>query len=170
MLGPLKGDRLRFANMIPGDGGGAVPKAAEFSFALVMVPGPREGAPARTRRRLLGNELDVGVAGRTLMLLCGLFFTCEMCPLTVDTLGDAMEALLVELALLCVWWWCGIDRMLLTDEEVDLRPRRPPEERRYEERGVRGAGEAESRRVEPDPWVVTRGRRGTLCVVGGGWV
>ena len=30
-----------------------------------------------------------------------------------------------------------------TDEEVDLRPRRPAEERRYEDSGVRGAGEME---------------------------
>ena len=138
MLGPLKGERLRLANMMPGEGGCAVPNAAVLSVALipvfvfvsVFVPRPREGAPARTRRMLLGNVVDVGVAGRTLMLLCGLFLTWEMCPLTVDTLGDAMEALDVDDALLWVWWWCGIDLMLLTELEVDLRPRRPPEERR----------------------------------------
>lgn len=35
---------------------------------------------------------------------------------------------------------------------------------------MRGAGEAESLRIEPEPWVVTRGRRGTLWVEGGGCV
>lgn len=62
-----------------------------------------------------------------------------------------------------------MERIEDTDEEVDLRPRRPPEERRYEERGVRGAGEAERRLTEPEPWVDTR-ERGFACVVGGGWV
>lgn len=65
------------------------------------------------------------------MLLWGLFVLCElMCPLTVETLGEATEADEVDEALLCVRWWCGIERMLDTEEEVDLRPRRPPEERR----------------------------------------
>lgn len=45
-----------------------------------------------------------------------------------------------------------------TDDDVDLRPRRPPDERRYEERGVNGAGDADSRRTEPEPWVEPRGR------------
>ena len=36
-----------------------------------------------------------------------------------------------------------------TDEEVDLRPRRPAEGRRYEECGVRGAGESEDRLWDP---------------------
>ena len=30
-----------------------------------------------------------------------------------------------------------------TEDEVDLRPRRPPEERRYEDRGVIGTGDRE---------------------------
>lgn len=51
-----------------------------------------------------------------------------------------------------------------TDDEVDLRPRRPPEERRYEDRGVRGAGLAERRRTE-EPFVEMRGR-GVTWVVG----
>jgi hypothetical protein len=46
---------------------------------------------------------------------------------------------------------------------VDFRPRRPPEERRYEERGVSGAGLAERRRALPEPLVETRGRGGR-CV------
>lgn len=32
-----------------------------------------------------------------------------------------------------------------TELEVDLRPRRPADDRRYEERGVSGAGEIERR-------------------------
>lgn len=88
------------------------------------------GAPALTSLILLGNVVDVGVAGRTLMLLCGLLVLWLMWPLTVETLGEAMDADDVEEALLWLWWWCGMDRMLLTELLVDLRPRRPPEERR----------------------------------------
>jgi hypothetical protein len=47
-----------------------------------------------------------------------------------------------------------------------LRPRRPPDERRYEDRGVSGAGDAERRLTEPEPCVDARGRGGT-CVAGG---
>jgi hypothetical protein len=80
---------------------------------------------------LEGKVDEVGVAGRTLMLLCGLLVLWElMWPLTVETLGEAMDADDVEDALLCVWWWCGMLLILETDEEVDFRPRRPPEERR----------------------------------------
>ena len=161
---------MRFANMIPGLGGGWVPNAAPPSLRGVM---PSVGAPARTTRMLDGKEDEVGVAGSTLMLLCGerdLWACAEMWPLTVERLGEASEALEVEDALLCVCAWCGMLLMLLTEEEVDLRPRRPPEERRYEERGVWGAGEAERRRSEPEPWVVTRGRTGALWVEGGGCV
>ena len=128
ILGPLKGERLRFANIIPGDEGGAIPKAALLSDAMGR---PKGGAPARTSLMLEGKVVDVGVAGRTLMLLCGDFFVCEaMWPETVETEGEAMEADEVDEALLCVWWWCGIERMLETEEDVDLRPRRPPDERR----------------------------------------
>jgi hypothetical protein len=77
---------------------------------------------------LLGKLAFVGVAGRTLTLACGDFvlFGPEM-----DIAGDVMDAEDdTELALECVWWWCGIDRMLETEEDVDLRPRRPPDERR----------------------------------------
>lgn len=97
----------------------------------MRVEMPIFGAPARTRRMFEGKVVEVGVAGRTLMLLCGLFVLwLLMWPLTVETLGDAMEADDVEDALLWVWWWCGIERMLLTELLVDLRPRRPPEDRR----------------------------------------
>lgn len=108
------------------------------------------GKPERTRRMLLGKEEDVGVAGRTLMLLCGDLVSLWAWPET-ETAGEAMLAEEVEDALLCEWWWCGMERMEDTDDEVDLRPRRPPEERRYEERGVRGAGDAESLLTEPEP-------------------
>ena len=36
-------------------------------------------------------------------------------------------------------------RMDETEEEVDFRPRRPADERRYEECGVRGTGERDDR-------------------------
>lgn len=106
-----------------------MPKAAPPSLCVLM---PIEGAPARTSRMFDGKVEDVGVAGRTLMLLWGdrLTLWLLMWPLTVETLGEAIEADDVDEALLCVWWWCGIERMLDTDEDVDLRPRRPPEERR----------------------------------------
>lgn len=97
-MGPLKGLRFRFAKTRPGEGGGLLdecgfPNAALDSFR----PG---GKPARTRRMLFGKEDDVGVAGRTLMLLlCGdLVSLCE-CPDT-ETAGEAMLAEDVDEALL----------------------------------------------------------------------
>lgn len=77
---------------------------------------------------LEGKDDDVGVAGRTLMLLCGDFEGLWE-PLT-EPAGEASEAEEMDEALLWVWWWCGIERMEDTDEDVDFRPRRPPEERR----------------------------------------
>ena len=44
-----------------------------------------------------------------------------------------------------------------------MRPRNPPEDRRYEERGVRGEGDTDGR--FPEPLVDTLGREGT-CVEG----
>jgi hypothetical protein len=155
---------LRFANKIPGDAGGAVPNAALLSSSIDVL---REGgAPARTRRIADGNADDVGVAGRifTDPELCGDERVC-LCD---ETLGDLIETDDVDDAFECVWWWYGMLRMLDTDEEVDLRPRRPPDERRYDDRGVSGAGEAERRRSEPEPCVVVRGR--DVCVDGGGCV
>ncbi len=52
-----------------------------------------------------------------------------------------------------------------TDEDVDFLPRRPPEDRRYEDRGVSGAGLADSRLPDPELWVVTRGL-GSMSAVG----
>lgn len=105
---------------------------------------------------LLGNVvLVVGVAGRTLTLECG--ERVEPWRRDVAVLvGDAKEVEDVEDAL--EWeWWCfepppvigpgawGIERIEDIDDEVDLRPRRPAEERRYEECGVSGEGERDAR-------------------------
>lgn len=81
---------------------------------------------ARTTRMLLGKEGFVGVAGRTLTEAWGDF---DLRPVT-DTAGEVMDADEVEDALECEWWWNGIERTEDTEEDVDLRPRRPPEERR----------------------------------------
>jgi hypothetical protein len=48
-----------------------------------------------------------------------------------------------------------MERIEDMDEDVDFRPRRPPEERRYEDRGVNGAGDADSR-LDPEPCVDAR--------------
>jgi hypothetical protein len=79
---------------------------------------------------LVGKEVDVGVAGRTLTDEWGDRGT--LWGAETETAGEAMEteAEDVDDALLCVWWWWGMLRIEDTDEEVDLRPRRPPEERR----------------------------------------
>lgn len=84
--------------------------------------------------------LAVGVAGNTLIEECGeraallvpgLFIVSRLFELRED-------ALLCEVCL-------GMLRTEETDEDVDLRPRRPAELRRYEERGVTGDGEMELR-------------------------
>lgn len=36
-----------------------------------------------------------------------------------------MDAEDVEEALECEWWWCGIERIEDTEDEVDFLPRRP---------------------------------------------
>lgn len=59
-----------------------------------------------------------------------------------------------------------MERIDDTEEEVDFLPRRPPDDRRYEDRGVKGAGLADSRRTEPDPLVLSLGLDAT-CVDGG---
>lgn len=75
----------------------------------------------------------------------------------METAGEASEAEEVDEALLCEWWWCGMLRIEDTDDDVDLRPRRPPDDRRYDDRGVNGAGDADSRLTEPEPCVEVRG-------------
>lgn len=81
---------------------------------------------ARTTRILEGKEELVGVAGRTFTEECGDFV---LWPET-ETAGEASEAEDVDEALECEWWWCGMERMEDMDDDVDFRPRRPPEERR----------------------------------------
>ena len=63
------------------------------------------------------------------MLLCGDFEGLWEWPLT-EPAGEASEAEDMDEALLWEWWWCGMERIEDTDEDVDFRPRRPPEERR----------------------------------------
>lgn len=91
---------------------------------------------------LLGNrELALGVAGSTLTEVCGDRL------IRVDAVGVDMVSILlddIEEALECEWaWWILLTEE--TDDEVDLRPRKPTDERRYEPRGVRGAGDSELR-------------------------
>lgn len=63
------------------------------------------GKPARTRRMLDGKVVEVGVAGSTLMLLCGLLGTRWLLWPEVETVGDAMLTDEVEEALLWLCWW-----------------------------------------------------------------
>jgi hypothetical protein len=89
-IGPLNGLRLRFANIIPGEGGGKVENAADDS--VLMANG--------LRRTPAGKLPFVGVAGRTLTEVCGLRAT-----LTEPVVGLASEADAddVEEAFECVW-------------------------------------------------------------------
>ena len=103
--------------MRPGEGGGRVANAA--------LDSPAE--PARTTRMLDGKAEDVGVAGSTLTLLCGLRPGFRL-ALGVG-LARPVDWLDVLEVLECEWWW-WILRTEDTDEEVDLRPRRPAELRR----------------------------------------
>ena len=76
-----------------------------------------------------GKEAFVGVAGRTLTEACG-DLGMEVLWVETEMEGEVMLMEEVDEALEWVWWWWGIERMEEMDEEVDLRPRRPPEERR----------------------------------------
>lgn len=101
-IGPLKGLRFRFANTRPegkpGDGGGTAPNAELPS--LIVVVGLSERPPVRTRRMFEGKDEDVGVAGSTLMLLCG--DLVSLWPET-ETTGEPMDIEDVEDAL--EWEW-----------------------------------------------------------------
>lgn len=109
------------------DGG---PNAAELSFKPAVAAAVEVGNPERTRRMLDGKVDDVGVAGSTLMLLCGLLLIlCEWPDML--TVGDVMLAELdMDEALEWLCWWRGMLRIELTDEDVDFLPRRPPLDRR----------------------------------------
>lgn len=98
-IGPLNGLRFRFAKTRPdgkpGEGGGTAPNAELPSLTAVES---RERPPGlRTRRMLEGKEDEVGVAGRTLMLLCGDFVSLLWCEPETD--GDPMDIEDVEEAL-----------------------------------------------------------------------
>lgn len=94
---------------------------------------------------LEGKVVAIGVEGSTFTKACGEWpvraaefvegKADECTELEVEDVEDALEWV-------CTWWMLRIEE---TDEEVDLRPRRPTEECRYEERGVSGAGEREER-------------------------
>jgi len=61
-------------------------------------------------------------------------------------LVDTEPLELVEDALLWLWWWAWcMDRIDDTEDDVDLRPRRPVEDRRMVPRGVKGDGERDCR-------------------------
>lgn len=91
----------------------------------------------------------MGVAGRTFTEWCGDEEEprWSVPPLDMAVETDPLE--LVDDALECeCWWWCWwIDRIDDTDDDVDFRPRRPPEVRRIAVvvRGVSGEGERDCR-------------------------
>lgn len=99
-IGPLNGLRFRLAKTSPdgkpGDGGGTAPNAELPSLTAAES---RESPPERTRRMLEGKEDEVGVAGRTLMLLCGDLVSLLWC--VPETEGELMDIEDVEEALEC---------------------------------------------------------------------
>lgn len=117
------------------------------------------GGPARsrTRRRLDGKEVDVGVAGRILTEWCG-ERPAPSWDLDMEVETEPLE--LVEEALLWLWWWAWcMERIEETEDDVDFRPRRPvgPEERRTVDLGVTGEGERECRLYDAAMAVCIRG-------------
>jgi len=131
----LNGLLFLFAKINPGLGGGRQLNAAPASPGPTLPvpppnpPTPPDIDPLRTTRMLDGNVDVVGVAGRTLTveLLCGLLaifpdVECdgEATDADADDVDDALECE-------CTWW---IERIDETELDVDLRPRRPTEERR----------------------------------------
>lgn len=121
-MGPRNGVFLRLAKTRPvedeDDGAGKADSLYVFCCC---------GRP-RTRRMLEGKVLAVGVDGRTLTDVCGerpvrmldaLLWAegkaDECTELEVDEVDEALEWV-------CTWWML---RTELTDDEVDLRPRRP---------------------------------------------
>ena len=73
-IGPLKAVRFRRAKTRPGVGDGNAPKAALPSLAAAAKAEEEdEDGDVRARRMFDGKAVAVvGVAGRILMLLCGL--------------------------------------------------------------------------------------------------
>lgn len=68
-------------------------------------------------------------------------------PNADDTMLSTLELVLLVLLCVCTWWILRTDE---TDDDVDLRPRSPADPRRYEDRGVSGAGDSEGRGVNVD--------------------
>jgi hypothetical protein len=104
-MGPLKGLRFRFAKTRPegkpGEGGGTEPKA---ELPSLMVLEGRERPFVRATRMLLGKEDEVGVAGRTFMLLWGDLVCLWPWLPEADAEGEVMDIEDVEEALECEWW------------------------------------------------------------------
>ena len=131
-VGPRKGVFLRLAKTKPG---------VKDSSYIVGFAG---GAP-RTRRMLEGKAGSVGVAGRTLTDECGegrWWTMVAFVPNAEELMEFVVEEVEEALEWVVTWWMLRMDE---TELEVDLRPRRPGVERRYEECGFKGAGEREER-------------------------
>lgn len=89
-----------------------------------------------------GRLLDCGVTGRTLTEWCGEVPRWRV-DLDMDVDTDPFELVDEALEWVCWWWW--IDRIEDTEDDVDLRPRSPADERRMAVLGVSGEGERECR-------------------------
>ena len=89
-IGPLNGDRFRFANTMfrPGDAGGG-PRSLPLELLRLRLRIPNAAPPslngALTTLIFVGKEDEVGVAGSTFTLECGDLET--LCPET-ETAGD----------------------------------------------------------------------------------
>lgn len=153
MAGPLKAERFLLAKTRLDEGDDISGAGADSLYVLCKPLLPALVLllllllPPRTTRILLGRwEAAFGVVGRTLTEALGdLGAALADAPASVEVVSalfdDADDALERE----CLWW---ILRTEETDEDVDLRPRRPAEDRRYELRGVRGDGDKELRLLE----------------------
>ena len=136
-IGPLKAERLRRAKTrleAGEDRNGAGAASLNTDCMRSCGSGISPGMPSavlrfvwlpRTRRTLLGRRLEApGVVGSTLTDGCGDLDTravgVDADPTLLEDTDDALECV-------CVWWMLRIDEM---DDEVDLRPRSPADDRR----------------------------------------
>jgi hypothetical protein len=74
----------------------------------------------------VGKVVAVGVAGRTLTDVCGDLGT-PLLPSTLDCTELVLEEVEEVFECVCTWWRLRMDE---TEDEVDLRPRKPAEDRR----------------------------------------